>query len=142
MKKSKFTETQSSQAFKEHEAYTTDTMHRVFVKPDTDIKELTASYYNSLSLAFTKVSGRSHRGGVLEVMPNETEKVLLPYHKANAVLLLQIDELIRDKTDKEAVLRITNEVILKQHYGLTQKEIDLAHSIWRKLSRRRLNRYK
>lgn len=126
----------------EAEAYTTDTMHRVFVKPDTDIKALTASYYNSLSLAFAEVSGRSHGGGVLELMPNEAEKILLPYHKDNAELLLQIDELIRNKTDIEEVLKITNQVILKQHYGLTQKEIDLAHSIWRKLSKRRLNRGK
>jgi adenine-specific DNA-methyltransferase len=126
----------------EAEAYTTDTMHRVFVKPDTDIRALTASYYNSLSLAFTEVSGRSHGGGVLELMPNEAEKILLPYHKDNSELLLQIDKLIRDKTDIEQVLKITNEVILKQHYGLTQKEIDLAHSIWKKLSGRRLNRGK
>lgn len=126
----------------EAEAYTTDTMHRVFVKPDADIKALTASYYNSLSLAFTEVSGRSHGGGVLELMPNEAEKILLPYHKDNAELLLQIDELIRDKTDIEEVLKMTNEVILKQHYGLSQKEIDLAHSIWKKLSKRRLNRGK
>ena len=34
------------------------------------------------------------------------------------------------------------EVILKQHYGLTDKEIELAHSIWKKLSKRRLNRGK
>lgn len=126
----------------EAEAYTTDTMHRVFVKPDTDIKALTASYYNSLSLAFAEVSGRSHGGGVLELMPNEAEKILLPYHKDNTELLGKIDELIRNKTDIEEVLKITNEVILKQHYGLTQKEIDLAHSIWRKLSKRRLNRGK
>ncbi|AWG23869.1 class I SAM-dependent methyltransferase [Flavobacterium kingsejongi] len=124
------------------EAYTTDTMHRVFVKPNTDIQALTASYYNSLSLAFAEVSGRSHGGGVLELMPNEAEKILLPYHKANAELLSKIDELIRDKTDIEEVLKITNEVILKQHYGLTDKEIKLAHSIWRKLSKRRLNRGK
>lgn len=126
----------------EAEAYTTDTMHRVFVKPNTDIKALTASYYNSLSLAFAEVSGRSHGGGVLELMPNEAEKILLPYHKENAELLLQIDELIRDKIDIEEVLKITNEVILKQHYGLTDKEIELAHSIWKKLSKRRLNRGK
>src|SRR6218665_155147 len=123
-------------------AYTTDTMHRVFVKPDTDIKALTASYYNSLSLAFAEVSGRSHGGGVLELMPNEAEKILLPYHKENAELLLQIDELIRNKTEIEEVLKITNEVILKQRCGLTKKEIELAHSIWRKLSKRRLNRNK
>lgn len=124
------------------EAYTTDTMHRVFVKPGTDIKILTASYYNSLSLAFTEVSGRSHGGGVLELMPNEAEKILLPYHKDNTKLLLQIDELIRNKTDIEEILKITNQIILKEHFGLTQKEINLAHSIWKKLSSRRLNRGK
>ncbi|SEW24684.1 N-6 DNA Methylase [Chitinophaga sp. YR573] len=124
------------------EAYTTDTMHRVFVKPGKDIKALTASYYNSLSLAFTEVSGRSHGGGVLELMPNEAEKILLPYHKDNAKLLPQIDKLIRNKTDIEEILKITNQIILKEHFSLTQKEINLAHSIWKKLSSRRLNRGK
>jgi len=124
------------------EAYTTDTMHRVFVNQGTDIQALTASYYNSLSLAFTEVSGRSHGGGVLELMPNEAEKVLLPYHKDNSKLLSQIDNLIRNKTDIEEVLKITNQIVLKDHYGLTQKEINLAHSIWKKLSARRLNRNK
>lgn len=123
-------------------AYTTDTMHRVFVRPNTNIKAMTASYYNSLSLAFTEVSGRSHGGGVLELMPNEAERILLPYHLDNAVLLPQIDKLIRNKTDIEEVLKITNQVILKEHFGLTQDEIKLAHSIWKKLSYRRLNRRK
>lgn len=124
------------------EAYTTDTMHRVFVKTNTNIKALTASYYNSLSLAFTEVSGRSHGGGVLELMPNEAERILLPYHTDNASLLPQIDKLIRNKTDIEEVLKITNQVILKEHFGLTQKEIKTAHNIWKKLSARRLNRGK
>ena len=123
-------------------AYTTDTMHRVFLKPTTNLKAFTASYYNSLSLAFTEVCGRSHGGGVLELMPNEAERVLLPYHKDNSALLPQIDKLIRNKTDIEEILKITNQVILKEHYGLTQKEIKLAHSIWKKLSYRRLNRGK
>lgn len=123
-------------------AYTTDTMHRVFIKSGTDINAFTASYYNSLSLAFTEVCGRSHGGGVLELMPNETEKVLLPYHSENSLLLSKIDELIRNKTKIEDVLTFTNEIILKEHYSLTQKEIKMAHSIWKKLSMRRLNRGK
>ncbi|MBN8651779.1 MAG: class I SAM-dependent methyltransferase [Cytophagales bacterium] len=123
-------------------AYTTDTMHRVFLKAGTNIKALTASYYNSLSLAFTEVSGRSHGGGVLELMPNEAERVLLPYHKDNSSLLPTIDKLIRSKTDIDDVLKMTNQVILKEHYGFTQKEIKLAHNIWKKLSYRRLNRGK
>jgi adenine-specific DNA methylase len=123
-------------------AYTTDTMHRVFIKPETDIQALTASYYNSLTLAFTEVSGRSHGGGVLELMPNEAENILLPYHKNNRLFLSEIDSLIRDKTNIEDVLKITNQLILKKHYGLTDKEIQLAHNIWKKLSSRRLNRGK
>jgi adenine-specific DNA-methyltransferase len=126
----------------EARAYTTDTMHRVYMKQGTDIKALTASYYNSLSFAFTEISGRSHGGGVLELMPNEAEKILLPYHKDNFSLLSQIDKLIRDKTDIESVLKITNQKILKEHFGLTENEITLAHSIWKKLSSRRLNRGK
>jgi adenine-specific DNA-methyltransferase len=112
------------------------------LKPTTNLKAFTASYYNSLSLAFTEVSGRSHGGGVLELMPNEAERVLLPYHKDNAALLAQIDKLIRNKTDIEEVLKTTNQIILREHFGLTQKEIKLAHSIWKKLSYRRLNRGK
>lgn len=124
------------------EAYTTDTMHRVFMYPGVNIEAFTASYYNSLSLAFTEVCGRSHGGGVLELMPNETERVLLPYHSNNATLLGTIDKLIRERTDIEEVLKITNEIILKQNFGFTDKEVDLAHRIWKKLSCRRLNRGK
>jgi adenine-specific DNA-methyltransferase len=124
------------------EAYTTDTMHRVFLKNGTNIKAFTASYYNSLSLAFTEVCGRSHGGGVLELMPNETERVLLPYHKDNAVLLSKIDKLVRNKTNIENVLKITNQIILNERLGMSQREIKLAHNIWRKLSARRLNRGK
>jgi adenine-specific DNA-methyltransferase len=123
-------------------AYTTDTMHRVFLKSGTNLKAFTASYYNSLSLAFTEVSGRSHGGGVLELMPNEAERVLLPYHNDNAALLPQIDKLVRSKTDIEEIMKLTNQIILKEHFGLTQNEIKMAHSIWKKLSSRRLNRGK
>jgi len=123
-------------------AYTTDTMHRVFVRPGTNIEALTASYYNSLSLAFTEVSGRSHGGGVLELMPNEAEKVLLPYSIENAKLLTKIDSLIRNKTRIEDILKLTDQVILQQQFGLTENEINLAHNIWKKLSNRRLNRGK
>ncbi len=126
----------------EAKAYTTDTMHRVFLKQNVNIKAFTASYYNSLSLAFTEVCGRSHGGGVLELMPNEAERTLLPYHIDNEILLPQIDELIRNKTDIEEILKITNQVILKEHFGLLEEEIDMAHRIWKKLSLRRLSRGK
>lgn len=123
-------------------AYTTDTMHRVTVKPNAEIKALTASYYNSVSLAFAEICGRSHGGGVLELMPNEVECILLPYHQKNVDLLPVIDEMMRARKDISEILKITNEKTLKENYNFSDAEIDLADSIWRKLSKRRLNRGK
>lgn len=123
-------------------SYTTDTMHRVTVKPNVEITALTASYYNSLSLAFSEICGRSHGGGVLELMPNEVEEILLPYHVDNAELLPEIDRLIRAKTDIREILEITNQRILRDNFGFNDAEIRLVDNIWRKLSSRRLNRGK
>uniref|UniRef100_UPI004049E706 Eco57I restriction-modification methylase domain-containing protein n=1 Tax=Flavobacterium sp. TaxID=239 RepID=UPI004049E706 len=124
----------------EAKAFTTDTMHRVTVKPNIDLKALTASYYNSLSLAFAEICGRSHGGGVLELMPNETERILLPYNESNANLLPVIDNMMREKKDISEILKITNQKILKDSFLLTDYEIELADSIWKKLCTRRLNR--
>jgi len=126
----------------EAEAYTTDTMHRVTVKQKVEIKALTASYYNSLSLAFSEICGRSHGGGVLELMPNEVEEIILPYNLNNAYLLPEIDKMIRAKKDISEILKITNQKILKENFGFSNFEIELADSIWKKLSKRRLNRGK
>ncbi len=124
----------------EAQAYTTDTMHRVTIKPGIDIRALTASYYNSLSLAFAEICGRSHGGGVLELMPNEAEEILLPYNPNNSELLDTIDSMIRDKKNISEILKITNKKILMDNFGLSSGDIKIAENIWRKLSERRLNR--
>lgn len=126
----------------EANAYTTDTMHRVFVKKTTNKNAFIASFYNSLSLAFSEIAGRSYGGGVLELMPSEAEQILLPYQKDNSELLSTIDKMMREKKSINEILKITNEQILKKGYGLTDKEIYLADNIWKKLSSRRLNRGK
>lgn len=126
----------------EANAYTTDTMHRVFVKETTNKNAFIASFYNSLSLAFSEIVGRSYGGGVLELMPSEAERILIPYQSQNDELLEIIDQMMREKKDINEILKITNEVILKNGFGFTDKEIKLADNIWKKLSARRLNRGK
>lgn len=126
----------------EAKAYTTDTMHRVTSKENVNLKALTASYYNSVSLAFSEICGRSHGGGVLELMPSEVEDILLPYDENNVELLLLIDSMIREKRDINDILKITNQKILKDNFGLSDNDIDLADRIWKKLSSRRLKRGK
>lgn len=124
----------------EASAYTTDTMHRVYIHSKVNKDSFVASYYNSLTFAFTEVCGRSHGGGVLELMPNEVESVLLPYHKNNHELIDKIDDMIRNKEDIEQILKITNKIILKENFGMSDYEISIAHSIWKKLMNRRINR--
>ena len=131
-------------------ALTTDTMHRVTVNKNKDIitnkkinlKSLIASYYNSLSLAFTEICGRSHGGGALELMPNEVEDVLIPYNEKNDKILPKIDSMIRDKVDINKILEYTDDIVLKKGFGFSDSEIRLANRIWKKLLKRRLNRTK
>lgn len=126
----------------EAQVYTTDTMHRVWIKENVDIKTLAASYYNSLSLAFAEICGRSHGGGVLELMPNEVENIILPYNEKNAVLLDEIDNRMRNKENINKILEQTNKLILKNNLGFSDTDIKLANSIREKLATRRLNRGK
>jgi adenine-specific DNA-methyltransferase len=134
----------------EAKAYTTDTMHRVEIKKDRKLlnnesinpKALVASYYNSLSFAFAELFGRSHGGGVLELMPSEAESILIPYHERNIELCDEIDSMLRKGDNIDEILKITNKIILKENYGFSDKEINLANSIWKKLMNRRLNRNK
>lgn len=124
----------------EAKAYTTDTMHRVVPKEGVDLRALVASYYNSLSFASAEVCGRSHGGGVLELMPNEAERVILPYRRENAVLLPRIDAALRDDTPVEELLSFTDEVVLRKGQGLSQPQVDSATRIWERLRARRLGR--
>ncbi len=124
----------------EAKAYSTDTMHRIFLRLGTNINAFIASFYNSLSFAYSEISGRSYGGGVLELMPSEVEKILLPYKKENETLVKEIDKMMREQKNIEDILKFTNNCILKKGFGLSNREIELAHNIWKKLSNRRLMR--
>jgi adenine-specific DNA methylase len=126
----------------EASAYTTDTMHRLKLKKNTDAHSLSASFYNSLSFAFAEISGRSYGGGVLELMPGEAAKIRVPYQPTHRALFEEIDQMMRSGTGIGKILEYTNNRILKEGWGFTASDIKIADNIWRKLSRRRLNRTK
>ena len=121
-------------------AYTTDTMHRVFIHEGVNKKALVASYYNSLSFAFAEILGRNFGGGCLEMMPSEVEGIYVPYREENAALFDRIDQLLRDKKTPDEILDITDEILLRQGMGFSEDEVKTARSIWKKLIERRLTR--
>ena len=121
-------------------AYTTDTMHRVFIKDGVNKKAFVASYYNSLSFAFAEILGRNFGGGCLELMPSEVGGIYLPYREENEKIFDTLDCMLRKKATADEILDYTDEIILHQGMGLTEEEIKLARSIWHKIINRRLTR--
>jgi adenine-specific DNA-methyltransferase len=117
----------------------TDTIHRVKLRNDTPAKTVAAAFLNSLTFAFSEVMGRSYGGGVLELEPNEAEKLPLPLAGADTLDLDELDRLLR-AGDIYAVLDITDEVLLRSGMGLSIKETQLLRTIWQKLRDRRINR--
>ena len=124
----------------EAKAYTTDTMHRVFINEGVNHKAFVVSYYNSLSFAFAEILGRNFGGGVLELMPSEVEGIYLPYRESNVELFDKVDQMVREKRTADEILDFTDKELLQKGMGFSKKEIELARSIWYKLMRRRLDR--
>lgn len=124
----------------EAKAYTTDTMHRVFIKEGVNKKAFVASYYNSLSFTFAEILGRNFGGGCLELMPSEVGGIYMPYRVENETLFAEIDRMLRHKRTADEILDYTDRAILHEGMGLSMEEVQTARSIWHKIMGRRLSR--
>jgi adenine-specific DNA-methyltransferase len=117
----------------------TDTIHRVKLLNGTDGEQVAAAFLNSLTFAFSEVIGRSYGGGVLELEPNEAEKLPIPLKAAEQLNLRELHSLILKASINE-VLEITDKVLLIDGLGLREKEVKGLRQIWVKLRDRRVNR--
>lgn len=120
-------------------ATSTDTIHRVRLRNGTKVEVIALGFLNSLTFAFSEVIGRSYGGGVLELEPNEAELLPLPLKGADQLDLDHINQLLLSN-QIDAVLDITDRVLLIDGAGLTMKEAMLLRGIWKKLRNRRVNR--
>ncbi len=121
------------------QAACTDTIHRVRFLNGANGEAVTAAYLNSLTFAFSEVTGRSYGGGVLTFEPSEAERMPLPLINAELLDLAHFDQLLRDG-DIEAVLDITDRVLLQEGLKLSTKQVEILRGIWVKLRDRRINR--
>jgi len=120
-------------------ATSTDTIHRVRLRNGTKVETVVLAFLNSLTFAFSEVIGRSYGGSVLELEPNEAENLPLPLIGADQLDLNAINQLMLSN-DIDAVLDITDRVLLLEGLGLTAEETALLRGIWKKLRDRRMNR--
>ncbi|WP_321997546.1 class I SAM-dependent methyltransferase [Draconibacterium orientale] len=125
----------------ETEASSTDTIHRVRFKTDIDRRSLVISFMNSLSFAFSEITGRSYGGGVMTFEPTEIEEIKIPTPVELNVDFELVDSLIRERKIEEVLDIVDKEFLINQH-GFDQQDVIQLRNIWRKLSNRRINRKK
>lgn len=128
-------------------AVSTDTMHRIRFNKDIDKDKALLSYYNSITFAFTEIEGRSYGGGVLEILPGELEKIVMPNLQdidstLASNLIKKIDQVIRDNDEIETILDEIDREVLVNYVGIEKEVVLQFRRIWKKLMNRRLNRKK
>ena len=75
-------------------AFTTDTAYRIRAKEGT-AEQLVYAFLNSLTALSAELEGRHYGGGVLELVPSEIEKLLVPPPSKVSPKVAELDKLVR-----------------------------------------------
>ncbi|MBI1923630.1 hypothetical protein HYR99_05215 [Candidatus Poribacteria bacterium] len=117
-------------------ATSTDTIHRVRSQGNIDLSRLAAMCFNSLTLAWAEVCGRSYGGGVLELEPGEAEELPIPFLEHIDIDWEKVDSLLRQGKYLEA-LDYVDATILMNGIGFDRFTVNLVRSAWLELRDRR-----
>lgn len=117
------------------QAYTTDTAYRVNPK-QFDGASLVFSFINSLTALTAELEGRHYGGGVLELVPSEIRKLLVPAQKADEKKVYYLDNLLCKGIAPESLLAKRDSAILKKT-GFSSEECEELTHAWLRLRLRR-----
>lgn len=117
----------------------TDTIHRVRFLSSIEPQHLTAGFLNSMTFAFSELIGRSYGGGVMTFEPSECEKLPFPTVGIERLDFEKVSKLQR-AGNIDAVLNITDHILLVNGLGMTETEALKLRNIWKILRDRRVNR--
>lgn len=116
-------------------AYTTDTAYRV--RPfKIEPERMVYSFVNSLTALTAELEGRHYGGGVLELVPSEIERLLIPVTPPQPSLLERLNQALRRDNSPEKIFPMQDEVLLEQ-IGLEKQERALLFHAWDRLRSRR-----
>tara|TARA_Y100000588_G_scaffold320358_1_gene350892 strand:- start:1003 stop:2691 length:1689 start_codon:yes stop_codon:yes gene_type:complete len=127
--------------YNEARAYTTDTIYRIEClenSKEIGARDLAFSFINSLTFLSCELEGRSYGGGVLELIPSEIERVLLPVYKCSDEEFSKLDLMLREGKPIDEILDYTDERILSGN--LNNRDMARVRHCWRILQKRRENR--
>lgn len=121
------------------QAVSTDTIHRVRFRDGVNGHLLAAIAFNSLTLAWAEVCGRSYGGGVLELEPNEAKKLPIPYAANIDLDVKHVDSLLRAGQYEDALDYVDQRVLI-EHFRFDSALIQNIRNAWIELRDRRINR--
>lgn len=115
-------------------AYTTDTAYRVRTR-EGEGERLVGCFINPLTALSAELEGRHYGGGVLELIPSEIERLLIPLPPKVELNLYELDTSIRDRPTHETLERQGNVVL--GALGISKAKQASTLEGWRKLRDRR-----
>lgn len=115
-------------------AFTTDTAYRI-KSLTIPASQLVASFVNPLTALSAELEGRTYGGGVLELVPSEIERLLIPISDQAELDLNELDTIIRHRSMQDAI-QIYGQKILRS-IGLSDIEISTIFNGWIQLKNRR-----
>jgi len=117
-------------------AFTTDTAYRLRPKPGIDHTALVAGFVNSLTALSAELEGRHYGGGVLELVPSEIERLMIPHVPLTRTDLVALDTSIRSGAEPGEALEMQDARVLVDT-GLSLAECDELRGAWLRLKMRR-----
>lgn len=131
-------------AVNESNVVTTDTIYRgkVFPLASVSAADFAAAFHNSLTLLSAEIAGRSFGGGVLELVPSEIGRLLVPLVPGFGEELTRLDNALRETggADDEALVEETDRLLRKLAGGASDETWELVSEARSALLRRRLDR--
>lgn len=122
----------------EARAYTTDTAYRIKMHALYEKKgaRLVWNFVNSLTALSAELEGRHYGGGVIELVPSEIERLLVPFVPGGQRELQHLDAMFRAGKSVQHILKEQDAIILKD-VGLSEEERAVLQGAWLRLKRRR-----
>lgn len=102
--------------------------------------DLAAGFHNSLTLLSAELEGRSFGGGVLELVPSEVSRLLVPFVSGFEAELGRLDEIARAAGESQDLVDETDRLLMKADVGFDQTLIDRLVAARSALQQRRLDR--
>jgi adenine-specific DNA methylase len=117
-------------------AYSTDTAYRVWPSPGVDAERLVSCFVNSATALTAELEGRHYGGGVLELVPSEIERLLIPMPERERPALRELDLRFRSGEPPERILEAQDGAVLGAAGVAVDDQVRLR-AAWDRLRRRR-----